>query len=97
LAMRDHPKLSNCLVNRLYAYGTGGPVSLRRDRDTISWFENRFAANGYRLKPLLRELALGEAFSTVLSGEIQGNMGVADASESTYRFSGPRFGSPQQR
>ncbi|MXX07874.1 MAG: DUF1592 domain-containing protein [Gammaproteobacteria bacterium] len=97
LAMRDHPKLSNCLVNRLYAYGTGGPVSLRRDRDTIGWFENRFAANGYRLRPLLRELALGKAFSTVLPDENQGNIDERDASESTYRFSGPRFGSPQQR
>ena len=97
LAMRDHPKLSNCLVNRLYAYGTGGPVSLRRDRDIIHWFENRFVANGYKLSALLRELALSEAFSTVSSGEIQGNMGATDASETTYRFSGPKFGSPPQR
>ena len=96
-AMRDHPKLSNCLVNRLYAYGTGGPVSLRRDRDIIHWFENRFVANGYKLSALLREMALSEAFSTVSSGEIQGNMGATDASETTYRFSGPKFGSPPQR
>lgn len=64
-AMRDHPKLSACLVNRLYAYGTGGPVSLRDDRDTLRWFEDRFAANGHRLPALLRDLALSEAFSTV--------------------------------
>ena len=95
--MRDHPKLSNCLVNRLYAYGTGGPVSLRRDRDIISWFENRFAANGYKLSALLRDVALSEAFFTVSSGEIQGNMDGSEASETPYRFSGPEFGSPPQR
>lgn len=96
-AMRDHPKLSNCLVNRLYAYGTGGPVTLRRDRDIISWFENRFVANGYKLSALLRDVALSEAFSTVSAGEIQGNMDGSDASETPYRFSGPEFGSPPQR
>ncbi|MDH5311698.1 MAG: DUF1592 domain-containing protein, partial [Gammaproteobacteria bacterium] len=37
-AMHDHPKLSSCLVNRLYAYGTGGPVELRYDRDTLDYF-----------------------------------------------------------
>ena len=96
-AMRDHPKLSNCLVSRLYAYGTGGPVSLRRDRDTISWFEDRFAANGYKLSALLRDVALSEAFSTVSPGEIQGIMNGSDASETPYRFSGPEFGSTPQR
>lgn len=96
-AMRDHPKLSNCLVNRLYAYGTGGPVSLRRDRDIISWFENRFAANGYKLSALLRDVALSEAFSTVSPGEIQGTINGSNASETPYRFSGPEFGPPPQR
>ncbi len=96
-AMRDHPKLSNCLVNRLYAYGTGGPVTLRRDRDIISWFENRFVANGYKLSTLLRDVALSEAFSTVSPGEIQGSMDGSDVSETPYRFSGPEFGSPPQR
>ncbi len=96
-AMRDHPKLSNCLVNRLYAYGTGGPVSLRRDRDIISWFENRFVANGYKLSALLRDVALSEAFSTISPGEIQGNISGSDASETPYRFSGPEFGPPPQR
>ena len=64
-AMRDHPKLSYCLVNRLYAYGTGGPVSLRHDRDTLKWFEDRFVAGGHRLPDLLRDIALSRAFLTV--------------------------------
>jgi hypothetical protein len=66
-AMRDHPKLPYCLVNRLYAYGTGGPVSLRYDRDILSHFLQRFAGDGYRLPDLLREIALSKAFSHVRS------------------------------
>ena len=73
-AMRDHPKLSSCLVNRLYAYGTGGPVSLRHDRDTLAWFEDRFVANEHKLPALLRDIALSEAFSTVRSTETGGTI-----------------------
>lgn len=64
-AMRDHPKLPYCLVNRLYAYGTGGPVSLRYDRDILTFLEGRFAARGFRLPGLLREIAQSQAFSAV--------------------------------
>ncbi|MGI9205150.1 MAG: DUF1592 domain-containing protein [Woeseiaceae bacterium] len=64
-AMRDHPKLPYCLVNRLYAYGTGGPVSLRYDREILSYFEERFGEHGYRVPVLLREMALSQAFSRV--------------------------------
>jgi hypothetical protein len=68
-AVRDHPKLPYCLVNRLYAYGTGGPVSLKYDRDTLDWFEDRFADGGFRLRSLLRDIALSHAFSRVRSEE----------------------------
>ena len=64
-AMRNHPKLSYCLVNRLYAYGTGGPVSLRYDRDILSHFEDRFVANGHQLPYLLKDIALSNAFVSV--------------------------------
>lgn len=64
-AMRNHPKLSNCLVNRLYAYGTGGPVELRYDRDTLDYFTGRFEERGYRLPELLKDLVTSEAFVRV--------------------------------
>ena len=73
-ATRNHPKLSACLINRLYAYGTGGPVSLREDRDTLAGFEARFAENEYRLPELLRDIALSYAFSRVRSEESEGRM-----------------------
>ncbi len=65
MAVRNHPKLPYCLVNRLYAYGTGGPVSLRYDRDILAYFSQRFAAHGYNVPDLLRDLALSQAFSQV--------------------------------
>ncbi len=64
-ALHNHPKLSACLVNRLYAYGTGGAVSLRYDRDSLRWLEQEFVAENYRLRALLRTLVLSEAFSSV--------------------------------
>ena len=68
-AMREHPKLSSCLVNRLYAYGTGGPVTLRYDRDLLAALTDRFAAGGHRLPELLRDIALSPAFTTVRPAE----------------------------
>jgi len=64
-AMRDHPKLPFCIVNRLYAYGTGGPVSLRYDRAILDHFVERFAEHGYRVPDLLRDIALSQAFAKV--------------------------------
>lgn len=64
-AMRDHPKLPFCLVNRMYAYGTGGPVSLRYDRAILDYFTERFSEHGYKVPDLLREIVLSQAFSRV--------------------------------
>ncbi len=65
VAMRDHPKLPSCLVNRLYSYGTGGPVTLKYDRDILSYFTARFAEQGYAVPELLRDIVTSEAFTTV--------------------------------
>jgi hypothetical protein len=66
-AMRDHPKLPACLVNRLYSYGTGGPVSLRDDRAMLDYLESNFAAGQYRLQHLLKEMTLSPGFAAVRS------------------------------
>lgn len=64
-AIRNHPKLPYCLVNRLYAFGTGGPVSLRYDRDVLNYFLGNFADNEYRVPELIRDIATSRAFTTV--------------------------------
>jgi hypothetical protein len=77
-AMREHPKLPYCLVNRLYAYGTGGPVSLRYDRDILAYFTERFEGHGFRLPELLRDIVASRAFTRVRPPEAQ-HEAVADA------------------
>lgn len=69
IATRNHRKLPYCLVNRLYAYGTGGPVSLKFDRDILDYFVERFARHGYNVPDLLRDIALSRAFSRVRPAE----------------------------
>lgn len=90
-AVRNHPKLPNCLVSRLFAYGTGGPVSLRDDQDTITWLENRFIANDYRISAVLRDLSLSEAFSTVRTADPQGRMAVDESDQMPFRLPEPDF------
>ncbi|MBM89317.1 MAG: hypothetical protein CMQ41_13165 [Gammaproteobacteria bacterium] len=96
-AVRNHPKLPNCLVNRLFAYGTGGPVSLRYDNNTITWLENRFIANQYRLGALLRELVLSQAFSAVRIDDSQGKIGQNSPNSQTFRLAEPEFSLRSQR
>ncbi|MFT4768701.1 MAG: hypothetical protein ACI8RN_001839 [Glaciecola sp.] len=92
VAMRNHPKLSACLVNRLYAYGTGGPVSLRYDRDILKRFEDRFVASEHRVSTLLRDLSLSEAFSSIRKPRVAPNaLAVAENSA----LSRPPSGSTQ--
>jgi len=66
-AVHDHPALPGCLVNRVYAYGTGGPVSIAADKPILRYFTERFATAGYRLPELLKDIALSDAFLDVRS------------------------------
>ena len=63
-ALHDHPALPTCLVKRMYAYGSGGPVS-DADKPELTWLDKRFEASGYRVRDLLRAIVLSPAFSEV--------------------------------
>jgi hypothetical protein len=63
-ALRDHPAVPSCLVGRVYAYAMGGP-SAADDREALKVFGQGFAADGYRVKSLLRAVALSDAFAEV--------------------------------
>ncbi len=67
-ALHDHPAVPSCLVRRVYAYGTGTPESAGT-RGTLTYFNERFAQQGYRFPDLLRTIALSNAFSDVGSGD----------------------------
>jgi len=63
-AMHDHPAVPSCLVKRVYAYGTGSPTT-PQDRETLAYFDKKFAADGYRLRDLLRAIVLSSSFTTI--------------------------------
>lgn len=65
-ALHDHAGLPACLVKRVYAYGTGGPVRLAKDREVLAYLGERFAKQGYRLPDLMRTVALSHVFSHVV-------------------------------
>ena len=64
-ALRDHPALPSCLVNRLYSYGTGGPMSLD-GKDALAVLTEKFEQVGYRVPDLLRMIATSDAFVEVV-------------------------------
>jgi hypothetical protein len=64
-AVHDHPALPSCLVKRVYAYGTGGPVSAAKDKRILAYLTDRFKNAGYQLPQLLKTIALSDAFSEV--------------------------------
>ncbi len=63
-AMHDHPAVTSCMVKRVFAYGTGGSTD-NQDQEELAYYGARFAEQGYRLKDLLRTVALSQAFSTI--------------------------------
>ncbi|MGE4063078.1 MAG: DUF1592 domain-containing protein [Rhodospirillaceae bacterium] len=64
-ALRDHPALTSCLVRRVYSYGTGGPTT-REDAPVLTYLNQRFQEQGYRLPDLLRTITLSPTFSEVI-------------------------------
>jgi hypothetical protein len=63
-ALRENPELPRCLVQRVYSYGTGSPPEAET-RAVLDYFNQEFAADGYRLRELLRSVALSGAFSRI--------------------------------
>lgn len=62
-AVHDNPGIPACLVKRVYAYGTGGPVKTNdNDKTVLKYLDARFADEGYRLPDLLRTITLSSSF-----------------------------------
>lgn len=73
--VHDHPALTSCLVQRLYSYGIGAPVS-RSKRELLKAFNDSFTAHDYRLPSLLRAITLSKSFTTIEAPDA-GQAGVA--------------------
>jgi hypothetical protein len=64
-ALRTNPATTSCLVNRVFAYGTGRATT-PKDRDLLTYFDGRFAASDYRVKALMRTIANSRAITEVV-------------------------------
>lgn len=59
--LRDHPDAPRCLVRGLYRYSTGRLNELS-DRDQLEALEDYFAQSGFRVRALVRAIALSPGF-----------------------------------
>jgi hypothetical protein len=59
--MHDNPRTASCFVSRVFAYGVGRKPAAG-DNALLAFLGEKFAAEGYKLKPLLRRIATSEAF-----------------------------------
>ena len=68
-AIHDHPATSSCLVNRMYSYAVGRTPT----KDETTWLKEQagkaFAAAGYKIVPLLRQITLNSDFFIVAPPE----------------------------
>jgi hypothetical protein len=68
--IRDDPATTTCLVSRLYSYAIGRPMNPKDDHPQLQDFQTRFADSGYRVKALLKEVGMSDAFFAVGSKPI---------------------------
>jgi hypothetical protein len=62
-ALRDHPELGPCLVRSLYRYAVGRAPE-EGEESLLEYLSERFAASGFRVTELMRELVLSDGFRT---------------------------------
>jgi Protein of unknown function (DUF1585) len=65
--LHDNPNIQSCLVKKMYEYSVGREPSAAERAWLTDNLGKQFAADGYRLIALMREIALSEAFSTVIA------------------------------
>ncbi len=64
LALREHPEVPRCLVEKMYRYAVGRDT-VWEERPYIDYLQESFALQGYRVPHLMRTIALSETFFTV--------------------------------
>jgi hypothetical protein len=63
-AIHDHPRFAPCITRKVYQFATGTTPE-PAEEPTLSALNERFAAAGHRLKPLLAAIATSPAFRTL--------------------------------
>ncbi len=67
--IHDSPQLPACLVQRVYAFGTGRKPTQSEMKWLMNYAKGDFATGGYQMHKLLREIALSSNFYLVTSPE----------------------------
>lgn len=83
-ALYQNPAATECVANRLYAYGAGRSAT-KSEREFMGYLEDRFARAGYSVPELLREIVLSQAFYRVAPPA-----GAARTADAGYDVSAPR-------
>ena len=81
-ALHDNPRTPTCLAERMTSYALNRPLDIA-DQDLLKYVNDKFAANGYRVKELLRVIATGKTFYAVPADNENPNVKKADAKTST--------------
>ena len=68
-AVHDHPATTACLVNRLYAYAVGRQPTKSETEWLRADLAKDFIADGYRLRPLMRQIVTSDVFTRVIAPE----------------------------
>jgi len=68
-AVRNNPGMPECLVQRVFAYAVGRATT-DRDSDLLGYFNGRFQADGYRVKALMRTVAVSRALERVSAAQV---------------------------
>lgn len=61
-AVRDNEAVPSCLAERLYSYGSGGPLE---ERALLDFLIEDFSNGGYRVPELLRTIVTSKAYSRI--------------------------------
>lgn len=64
-ALHDSPAVPSCLVQRVLSYAIADTVPVS-EKPTLEKLNKSFSENGYRLRPLMREIVMSPAFSHVV-------------------------------
>jgi hypothetical protein len=62
--LHDSPAVPSCLVRRVFEYGAGRPAT-RREATWLSATNQQFAADGFRIEALFRDIATSDAFASL--------------------------------
>ncbi len=67
-AMRNNPRVSSCLTERLASYALGRPMT-PDDQPWLEFMGTRFADGGYRVKELMRMIGTSKGFYAVVNAD----------------------------